>query len=123
MNITSKRSVFSILAGTVIGLLVSIFLRPNCWGLLIGVSVAAYLAKVSSPKEGAVVGTIALAPIGLYLALQTAMSQGFADEPIHILGNVVGLLVVFLFICALGTLYGLVLGKLFQLIRNKGIIL
>ncbi len=123
MNIPSKRSIFSILAGTMIGLLVSIFLSPNCWGLLIGVSVATYLAKVSSPKEGAIVGTIALAPIGLYLALQIAISQGFANEPLHILGNVLGLLVVFLFICAIGAIYGLILGKLFQLIKNKGLIL
>jgi hypothetical protein len=122
MNITSKRSIFSILAGMIVSLLVLISLRPTCLGPLLGVFVAAYLAKVSSPKEGAPIGAIIFVPIGLYYALQIKISQELANEPLQLLTYVLGLLVGFLLICGLGALYGLIVGRLFQFTKNNGLI-
>ena len=122
MNITSKQSVLSILVGIIVGLLVFIFLRPSCWGPLIGVFVAAILAKVTTPKHGAIVGMIVLAAIGLYSSVQIAMTQGLANDPIKLLANLLGLFIGLLVFCGVGALYGLMLGKLFQLTRKDRIV-
>jgi hypothetical protein len=122
MNITSKRSIISILVGIIVGLLVFIFLRPACWGPLIGGFVTVVFAKVSSPKQGALVGTIVLAPIGLYSCLQTALTHQFADDPVKLFANILGLVLAFLLFCGVGALYGLILGKLFQLTKKNKIV-
>ena len=121
MNIKSKQTIFSILAGMIVGLLVSIFLRPTCWGPLIGVFVAAYLAKVSSPKEGAIIGAIVLVPIGIYALLQIPV-EAIAGTTVGKLGNLVGLVLGILLVSCVGALYGLIIGKLFQVTKNKGVI-
>jgi hypothetical protein len=121
MNITSKRSIFSILVGIIIGVLVSMFLRPTCLAPLIAVFVAVYAAKVSTPKEGAKIGAIVLLPIGIYWYLQLP-ALIIAKDSVGKLGNLVGVLLGLLFISGVGALYGLMLGKLFQITKSKGIL-
>lgn len=120
MSLKSKPTIFSILAGIIVGLLISIFLKPTCWGPLIGVFVAAYLAKVSSPKEGAIIGAIVSLPIGIYALLQIP-SQAIAKTTLGLLGNIAGLVLGLLFVSGIGALYGLIIGKLFQFTKTKGV--
>ena len=121
MKITSKRSIYSILAGAIVGLLVYTFLRPTCWGPIVGVFVATYLAKVSSAKEGAKIGALVLLPIGFYWYLQLP-ALIIAKDTVGKLANLLGVLVGLLLISGVGALYGLVLGKLFQITKDKGIL-
>jgi hypothetical protein len=122
MSLTSKRSIFSILTGIIVGALVSTFIRPTCWGPLIAVLAATYVANVSTPKEGARIGAIVLLPIGVYWYLQMP-SLFTATNSTGMLGNLLGLVLGLLLISGVGALYGLILGKLLQLRKNKGIII
>jgi len=121
MILKSKQTIFSILAGIIVGLLVSIFLKPTCWGPAVGVFFAAYLAKVSSPKEGAIIGTIVLLPIGIYAFLQIP-AEAIAKTTIGIFGNIIGLIAGLLLAAGIGALYGLIIGKLFQITKEKKIL-
>lgn len=121
MNLKSKQIIFSILAGMIVGLLVSVFLKPTCWGPLVGVFVAAYSAKVSSPKEGAIIGAIVLIPIGIYTFLQLP-AELWAKNTSGILGNIVGLVLGLLLVSGIGALYGSIIGKLFQITKDKKIL-
>ena len=121
MSITSKRSIFSVLGGVIVGLLVYTFLRPTCWGPIVGVFLAAYLAKVSSAKEGALIGALVLAPMGIYSSLQTLL-QTTANPDRSILVIPFAIILVVVLASGLGALYGSVIGKLFQLTKDKGIL-
>ena len=121
MIIKSKQFIFSILAGMIVGLLVSIFLKPTCWGAVTGVFVGAYLAKVSSPKEGALVGAIVLVPIAVYGMIQPAFQTNVIDE-IGMFATILVFLLVVVLISGIGALYGLVIGKLFQVTKDKKLI-
>jgi hypothetical protein len=109
------------LVGIVVGLLVSTFIRPTCWAPLIAGFVAIALAKVSTPKDGAKIGAIVLLPIGIYWYLQLP-SHVIAKDSVGKLGNLFGVVLGLLFISGVGALYGSILGKLFQLRKNKGIL-
>ena len=118
MNIKPKRFIVSTLTGMIIGLLISILVRPICLAPIIGVFVAASLANTSSPKEGAIIGAIVLVPIDIYAVIQVT-SQGIADDPVGKFGNLLGICLSLVLFCGIGALYGSILGKLFQLIKNK----
>src|SRR5215207_3290414 len=105
----------------IVGLLVSVFLRPTCWGPLVGVFVAAYFAKVSSPKEGAIIGAIVLIPIGMYGVLQFPADETTNDTASTI-GTIVGMLLGLVLLSGIGALYGMIIGKLFQMKKDKTII-
>ena len=112
MILKSKRTIFSILAGIIVGVLICIFLTPTFWASLVGVFVAAYFAKVASPKEGAIIGAIVVVLIGrIYTFLEF---HAFAKTPISIAGAVVGLLLI----AGAGALNGLIIGKLFQITKE-----
>jgi len=112
VSLKSKQTIFSILAGIIIGVLICIFLTPTFWGPLVGVFVAAYFAKAASPKEGAIIGAIVVVLVGrIYTFLQF---HTFAKTPISIAGAVVGLLLI----AGVGALNGLIVGKLFQTARE-----
>jgi hypothetical protein len=121
MNFKSKQFIFALLAGIAIGLLASIFLKPMCWGVIAGVIVAAYFAKVSSPKDGAIVGAIVLVPISAY-AFTLAAIQSNASEKLGALGSVLVFFLTVILASGIGALFGLVVGKLFQVTKGKGII-
>ena len=121
MILKSKQTIFSIFAGIIVGLLISIFFKPTCLGPLVGVFVGAYLAKVSSPKEGAIIGAIVLLPIGIYTYLQIP-SEAIAKTTVGILGNIVGLVLGLLLVSGIGALYGLIIGKLFQITKKEKIL-
>jgi hypothetical protein len=120
VNFKSKQFIFSILAGIIVGLLASIFLKPMCWGAIAGVFVAAYLAKVSSPKDGAVVGAIVLMPISIY-----TFSLGIVQSSMTEKMGITGIFLVFILgvvsESGIGALLGLIIGKLFQTIKDKGL--
>jgi hypothetical protein len=120
MKLTSKQTLLSLLAGITIAVLFFLFLRPACWGPLVGVFMAAYLAKVSSPKEGASIGAIVLVPIGILSILQFPV-DALSKDPMGRLGNIVGAILVLLTAPGIGAVYGLIIGKLFQMRKNKGI--
>ena len=118
MNIKPKRFILSTLAGMIVGLLIAILVRPICLAPIISVFVAASLANASSPKEGAIIGAIALVPIYIYAVTQVA-AQGISDDPVGKFGYLLGLCIGFVIFSSIGALYGSILGKLFQLIKNK----
>jgi len=118
MKYTSKRTILAILAGALIGIALILFVRLVCWGQILGVAVAAYLANVSSPREGAVVGAIVLVPVAMVGVFPTIAHQTELDElsiPLFLLS----IFFASLFAGAVGAVYGLVLGKLFEK-RKKG---
>jgi len=123
MDITSRRSILSILAGVSVGLLVSTFLKSVCWGPLIGVFLAAYLAKVPTPKEGAKIGAVVLVPFQMVYAALHYPAESIAKDTAGKLGNLLGVLLAVAFMAAVGALYGFIIGKLFQLAKDKGILL
>jgi hypothetical protein len=118
MSIKSKRFVFAVLTGMIVGLLITILARAACSGIIIGVFVAAFLAHVASPKDGTIIGIIVLVPIEIYVVLQVT-SQGLSDYPVVRLGNLLGVLLILVLFSGVGALYGLILGKLFQLIKAR----
>lgn len=117
MNFKSKQFIFSMLIGVIVGLLFSILAQPMCWGMIAGVFVAAYFAKVSSPKDGAIVGAIIVMPISVYASFLSAVLSKNG-----ILGAVLVSFVMVILTTGVGSLVGFIIGKLFQVTRGKGII-
>ena len=76
---------------------------------------------MSSAKEGAKIGALVLLPIGFYWYLQLP-ALIIAKDTVGKLANLLGVLVGLLLISGVGALYGLVLGKLFQITKDKGIL-
>lgn len=126
MNIKSKQSILALLAGMIAGLLFTVFVPPACWGMVLGVFVAAYFARVSSPEDGAVVGAIALIPVGIYLSFQGVIQAKFLEN-IGMLATLpiffIILVIAIVLISVIGALFGLVIGKLFQITKDKNLIL
>ena len=118
MKVKSKQFVVAILVGAIIGALISVFTNSGGWATIISVTLAAYLAKVSSPKEGAIVGSITIIPIGIY-AIALANIQTKALETRGILATIPFLLLGFLIIIGIGALFGLIIGKIFQLTKSR----
>lgn len=119
MVIKSQRFLLAILVGMLIGVTLTIFLPPACFGMLVGVGVAAYIAKAASPKEGALVGAIVMIPIGIYVILWTNAQT----KTIQSMGWLAALPFVFLawlLTLGLGALCGLLVGLLLRFTRNKG---
>jgi hypothetical protein len=105
----------------IVGLLVSILIRPTCWGAITGIFIAAYLAKASSPKEGAIVGAMAVVPIGIYGSVQAALQTDVMDE-VGILLTILVFLLLIVCISGIGAFYGLIIGKVFQITKDKKLI-
>ena len=118
MNIRSERSTFALLVGMTVGVLASIFMTPTWWGPILGVFAGATLAEVTSPKDGAIVGAIALIPIGIYITIQTAI-QINALQSLGILATIPFFCIAIMVLTFLGALYGLAIGKLFQITKDK----
>ena len=107
MKIKSKQFILAMLIGMMVGLLLTIFIRPVDLGAVIAVFAAVYLAKVSSPKEGALVGGIVLIPTGIYVTIQVAI----LNKELEIFGLPVTILIGFitlLLMSGLGALIGLI---------------
>jgi len=121
MEVKSWQFLFSILAGIAAGLLILFLVKPFYWGLLVGLLLATYLSGAASPREGALVGLIVLPPLGIYFmieaSLQLNMQSKMEQLPYILLWC---LMVVLLFV--LGAVFGLLSGKLFQLLREKKIV-
>ena len=118
MDIRSERSTFALLVGMTVGVLASIFMTPTFWGPILGVFAAATLAEVTLPKDEAIIGAIALIPIGIYITIQTAI-QINALQSLGILVTIPFFCIAVLVLTFLGALYGLVIGKLFQITKGK----
>ena len=85
----------------IIGLLISILVRPICLAPIISIFVAASLANASSPTEGAIIGAIVLVPIDIYAVMQVT-SQSIADDPVGKFGNLLGICLSFVLFSGIG---------------------
>lgn len=113
-----KYAIFPTIIGMVVGTLVTIFIRPTCLGPLAGILTASYFAKISSPKEGAIIGSIVMIPIGLYAMFQGAV-QTMALDNLSFIEILFYSSIGVLMLCIFGALSGLLIGKLFQLAKNN----
>jgi peptidoglycan/LPS O-acetylase OafA/YrhL len=118
MKLKSKRTFLALLVGVIIGVLITFFITPRSLGTIIGVAIGAYLAKVKSPKQGAIFGAIILIPIGIFLCIIANM-QTKTIESLGWLKTIPYLLLVVAILSGIGALYGLLIGKIFQVI-NRG---
>jgi hypothetical protein len=118
MEIKSRRFIIAILVGMLVGLAITIYLQPACVGAVISVIVSAYLARAASPKDGAIVGAITLVPIGTYLGLW-AILQVKATQGIGLPGAVFNFLLTLILASAIGALYGLVIGLLLRIAKER----
>jgi hypothetical protein len=121
MNFKSRQTLLSILAGMVVGTLMTAFIRPTCWGWVLGIILACYLGKVSLPKEGAIVGYLVMIPIMMYGMYYTAVEQR-ALESHGALRTVIFSTIAVLLVSTLGALFGLVVGKMFQIAKSHQVI-
>jgi len=121
MNIKSKRFVFALLFGLIVSLLITILVRPACSGFLIGVVVTAFMAGVSSPRDGAIIGVLVAIPTEIYVFMQT-YQQTSLDNIFIILGVISGVDLLLIIFSGLGVFYGMIVGKLIQHIKSKLII-
>ena len=122
MTVRSKRFFLAILVGMIVGLLFTIFVTPTCWGLILGVFATANLANASSPRDGALVGWVVSIPVGIYATILAAI-QMRALENLGSLVLIPFFLLAIVLISGLGALYGLIIGKLFQITKGKKLML
>ena len=118
MKYTSQRFVSAILVGIILNLGFIFFVQIACWGSLISVIVTAYLAGVTTPKDGALIGAIIFAPSSIVIIVQTILRANAVNEigfPLTIVAAAIGLL----FGMGLGGLFGLVVGKLYELVKDR----
>jgi hypothetical protein len=118
VKIKSKRVFLGTLVDIVIGVLVTIFIRPSCWGPIVGVILSVFLANLESLKSSAIVGAITMIPIGICGSLLTNQQTKFLE---HISPWLI--IPIFIFAVALdagiGSLYGLVIGFLMKKVKER----
>jgi hypothetical protein len=104
--------------GIFIGLLETAFVAPNGWAFVAGIMAASTLASVSCPREGAIVGTIVMLPVGLATILLQPQVQALepSASTLVILGAASTLGVVVF--GAAGALSGLGIGKLLEITKE-----
>jgi hypothetical protein len=122
INIRSKLFVTSVLVGMAVGVALTVFVLPIRLGALLGVLVAAYLAKAQTPKDGALIGMVAVIPLGIYAAI-SSVNQTNAMASLGILGAITYGFVNIVFMEGIGAIYGLIIGKIFQWTRGRSVIL
>lgn len=118
MNHKVQRFSFAILVGIVLNLLFTFFIQIACWGPAVSVLLAAYLARAATPKEGAVTGAFVFLPSSAVLVIQTIR----LDNPVDSIGLPLTLIAAILALLTgigLGGLFGLVIGKLFQVLKDR----
>jgi hypothetical protein len=113
-----KRSVYGLLLGILVCLLMVLFLKPTCLGPLFGIIIASTVADVSSPREGAVLGGFIPLPACIY-AVYPTIKQSIELSTISniyllIIEVVLSSLLGLSFVIALGALIGLGMGKFLQ---------
>ena len=118
MKIRSKRFLFAILTGTTVGLLITIFTPPTCLGALAGIAVSIYLTKAETPKDGAIIGTIIMVPIGLCITI-LLNQQTRTTEQYGIIGSIPIFLLTTAFASGIGALFGLIIGFMVQKAKAK----
>jgi hypothetical protein len=114
----SQRFVIAVLAGIILNLAFTFFIQIACWGSLISVIAAVYLAKVKTPRDAAIIGAVVFVPSSVVLVIQAIMRQSAIDEvglPLTILAGFVGLLVG----VVLGGLFGFVVGKVLEFVKDN----
>lgn len=112
-----QRFVIAVLAGIIFNVAFTFFIRIACWGPLISVILAAYLAGVSTPKDGALTGEIVFMPSSSVIIIQTMNRMNTVSEiglPLTIVAGFIGFSVGSL----LGGLFGLVVGKFFEMEKD-----
>jgi len=104
-------------------MLMTLFLKPTCLGLLFGVIIASVVADVSSPKEGAVLGALIPIPLIIFTIIPAIININQASKVgsifLLILVDILGSIIAFGLVSAVGALIGLGIGKFLQS-RKKG---
>jgi len=80
MNFKSQRFRLAILVGIVLNLAFTFFLQIACWGPMISVLVAVYLAKSTKSKEATWIGAIVFLPSSVVLVSQTIARTNTVGE-------------------------------------------
>jgi hypothetical protein len=117
MSYRSQRFSFAILVGIVLNLAFTFFIQIACWGPMISVIVAAYLTRLTNPKEGTVIGAIVFLPSSVVLVIQTITRTDTVGE----IGLLLTILAGFIgvgFGVGLGGLFGFLVGKIFDFQRT-----
>ncbi len=94
MGIFSKRSIIAIIVAVALSLILFIFVSHSAYTFGLGITLAAFLAQLSTFKSGILHGLITAIPLSLYLVLSNSMPGADSSSVISILLNVV-LLVAF----------------------------
>ncbi len=117
MDFRSKRGWLGIAAGMAINLLMA-WLNVTCLTVVLGAIVALYIGKTYKPRQGAAVGALVLLPLAV-LAEQVMQSEGIIDFTYFPLGSLLGLLVAFLTLAAVGAVTGMLVALAFRAWKNK----
>jgi hypothetical protein len=121
MKINSKPFLLAALAGIVVSFIIFAILGVPCIAPILGITVASYVAKVVTPKDGAMMGAIVPIPLWVYFIYQIAQASlpGLSrPDPYTIF--VIGSLLIFL-LSTLGSFYGLIIGGIFRATRGNNI--
>lgn len=118
MSETSSRFAFAILVGIVLNLAFTLFLQIACWGPLISVVVAGYLARATTSKNGVIIGSLVFLPSTVVLVTQSILQSDAINEiglPLTILAGVLGVATGI----GIGGLFGLAVGKLLEFLKDR----
>ncbi len=116
----SKRSIIAVLSGVCVCLFLTSVARPTCFGFILGILVATSIAHVSSPKEGALLGSLVPVPAGI-LATWPALKEAIqkAQSPGGWILLILSEMIVILFFLGLGGILGYICGKVLASLSKK----
>ncbi len=117
MDFRSKRVWFGIAAGMAINLVMA-WLNVTCLTVVLGAVVALSIGQNFNLRQGAAVGALVLLPLAV-LAAQVMQSEGIIDFTYFPLGSVLGLLVAFLTLAAVGAITGMLIALAFRAVKAR----
>lgn len=94
MEYFTKRSILAIVIAVVLILILFITVSHSAYTFGLGITLAAFLAQLSTFKSGILHGLIAAIPLSLYLVLSNSVPGVDSSNPVSVLLNTI-LLIVF----------------------------
>jgi hypothetical protein len=117
MKTNSKTFVLGALAGMVVSFIIYVIFDVLCLAPILGITVACYVAKVVTPKDGAITGAIVPIPLWIYFIFQIAETSLYLNpDAVYMIGSFLIILV-----SMLGSFYGLIMGGIFRSTRGNDI--
>ena len=107
------RTLLALAVGMAISVAISIIFRPQCFGYLLSLLAACSIARVSTAKEGALLGGVLMLPPVIMVETPIIRQQMPSDLP-SILLNLAITIGGLLFAFGVGWLVGLGVGKVFS---------